>query len=891
GGKGGVFYYRPGHETHAVFKQAENLRVVENATRYLAAQSAPSTNQMGPQAAGGVSGFLLGSEMPGLTHLRDQTGAFPFVEVLMQLAGDVRAILGPATQITYAADWSEYFGYQPSDGSGEVHYNLDPLWALPSISAVGIDNYMSLSDWRDEDLVEVQPDGFRLADDRAALRRAITSGEGFDWYYDSPAARKARRRTAITDGLAGKPWVYRVKDIESWWANRHYNRANGAEALTPTAWTAKMKPVWFTELGCPAVDRGANQPNVFPDPKSSENSLPYFSTGQRSDSQQRRMLQAHLDHWSSTSAPAGMVDKEKIFLWTWDARPWPAFPQDRTAFADGDNWQTGHWLNGRLGSGTVADIIAAILNDHGFADFNVDAVSGDLTGYVQADLVSARQMLEPVIEAFGIDVLDDGGVLTFRSRAKISAPPKVMDVLADPDKGPLWEERRGQAGDVAGEALLDYFDEAGAYERATVRTHRVAADNRRVIRTALSGVMAEAAAMEAAELQLRDHHLARRTLSFALPPSSLSLQPGDTVTLTDGPEGAFLVTDIADGDLRQVRARAFARQNGAAAAENGSRKAPGNDATRLFSPVIHLMDLPRYEAGTAANFAKAAVSGQPWRLCVLSSSPVSEGYQSRVQFDRPARIGTLVSPLPPGRAGRFDPSAPLIADFGFGSLSSASKVAVLSGVNRLAVRATNGVWEIVSFLNAEETGAGQWRLTGLLRGQAGTEDAMRAGAAADAPVVVLDAAVKSLGLAGSEAGLSLNWLLEAVSGDAPAQGPFLFSGGLRAETPLAPVHLKARRLSGGDIRLSWIRRGRIDADSWQATEIPLDEPVEKYRIEILNTNAVLRSAETTSPGWTYPASAELADFSSPQPRISVRLRQLGTIVADGLPLNATIPIP
>jgi trehalose utilization protein len=37
-GKGGVFYYRPGHETHPVFKQAENLRVVENAARYLAAQ-------------------------------------------------------------------------------------------------------------------------------------------------------------------------------------------------------------------------------------------------------------------------------------------------------------------------------------------------------------------------------------------------------------------------------------------------------------------------------------------------------------------------------------------------------------------------------------------------------------------------------------------------------------------------------------------------------------------------------------------------------------------------------------------------------------------------------------------------------------------------------------
>ena len=37
-GKGGVFYFRPGHETFPVFQQAENLRVVENAARYLAAQ-------------------------------------------------------------------------------------------------------------------------------------------------------------------------------------------------------------------------------------------------------------------------------------------------------------------------------------------------------------------------------------------------------------------------------------------------------------------------------------------------------------------------------------------------------------------------------------------------------------------------------------------------------------------------------------------------------------------------------------------------------------------------------------------------------------------------------------------------------------------------------------
>ena len=37
-GKGRVFYFRPGHETYPIFKQAEPLRVVENAVRWMASQ-------------------------------------------------------------------------------------------------------------------------------------------------------------------------------------------------------------------------------------------------------------------------------------------------------------------------------------------------------------------------------------------------------------------------------------------------------------------------------------------------------------------------------------------------------------------------------------------------------------------------------------------------------------------------------------------------------------------------------------------------------------------------------------------------------------------------------------------------------------------------------------
>jgi GTA TIM-barrel-like domain len=90
------------------------------------------------------------------------------------------------------------------------------------------------------------------------LRAAITGGEGFDWHYPTFEARRARERAEITDGAFGKPWVFRYKDMWSWWSQPHYNRIDGEEAEEPTAWAPESKPFFFTEIGCPATDKGPN---------------------------------------------------------------------------------------------------------------------------------------------------------------------------------------------------------------------------------------------------------------------------------------------------------------------------------------------------------------------------------------------------------------------------------------------------------------------------------------------------------------------------------------------------------------------------------------------------------------------------------------------------------
>ncbi|MCZ4075451.1 baseplate multidomain protein megatron [Agrobacterium sp. LMR679] len=842
--------------------------------------------------AGGVDAFLIGSELRGLTSLRDENHAFPFVGELLRLAGDVRAILGPAVKLTYAADWSEYFGHQPADGSGDVFFHLDPLWASPNIDAVGIDNYMPLSDWRDEDTANGNPDGMTGPDDAEGFRRAIAAGEGFDWYYASDADRTARRRTPITDGMRGKPWVFRYKDLRNWWGNLHFDRVRGTEKAMPTAWAPRSKPIWFTELGCPAVDKSATRPNVFPDPKSAENAFPYFSRRNRADSQQRRFLEAHLDHWGK--GDAAMVDANRVYLWTWDARPFPAFPQNGAAWSDGGNWRTGHWLNGRLGTATLADTIAAILTDHGFSDFDVSAVSGDLGGYVQGDVTSARNLLEPLMAAFQVDVAEDGGTLRFRSRNTAVLPVRDIAVLADLEDEPLWSENRGHDSDFAAEAVLTSFNPALDYEQASARSRRIDNAGSRVMRLDLNAALPAETAEAAVEALLRDNRQARRSLRFALPPCDIALEPGDCIRLPEGafpqaPAGRFLVSRIEDGAVRQVEARAFSAAFPVFAGGAEERRSSGASGAEGFAPEVLFLDLPYHDGTAPEDSARIAALAKPWRPIIISASPGREGYRQRVLLDQPAMIGALAMPLTSGPSGRFDRKNTVVVDLPFGEVSSAGELSVLNGENRLAIKAANGVWEIVAFVKAEEIAPARWRLSSLLRGLAGTEDALAAGAPKGAPVVVLDAAVQPLGLAASERGRRLNWIAEAAGMVGAPSGPFAFEGGLRALTPLAPVHLAAERRGDG-VFIRWKRRGRVEADGWDASDIPLDEPFELYRIEVLDGETVRRMAEVSQPFWFYPAADELTDFPALRDHISVRVRMLGRAVPPGVVAEATLPI-
>jgi hypothetical protein len=661
---------------------------------------------------------------------------------------------------------------------------------------------------------------------------------------------------------------------------------------------------WLDEIGCPAIDLGPNQPNVFPDPKSSESASPYFSSGGRSDLAQQRFLEAHGRYWDPGDPGFGngtnpvspvyggrMVDPSRLYVWSWDARPYPAFPLLRDVWSDGGNWALGHWLNGRLSGISLSGLVGAILADHGLPSPDTAKADGFLTGYVVSDPSSARSALEPLVDIFGLGVHEDDGKLVFRSPTALAvAPVQIIDAAVDENSATV-EKVRVAAGDLPQSATLTFQDGLRDYQSASARALREGAAYERERTLVLPAIMDTGAAEALVADWLRRAWRGRQEISLAVPALAVAPQPGTVIRVFDG-DAEFLVTGADEGVLCKLSARRVLR-----VAPAPWRPILPFDAvppgTIVGEPLVLFMDLPMISGGVPEDQFRVAVWSNPWKTETLYVSPEDTGFELRASIGMPAVVGELLESLGPGFSGRLDGSATVDIRLSDGELQSISELQLLNGGNAAAVRSASGGWELIQFQTAQEIAPSIWRLGGLLRGQLGTEDAMAAGALAGASFALLDQAVKPAGLLSSEIGLPLNWRVGPSGEDfsGPAFGAYAETGGLRALTPLSPVHLKAVKRPGGDIDISWIRRGRIDADSWLASEIPLGEEIETYRVDIAaDGGGIVRSLSVASPSLTYTAASMAEDFPAMPEKIRVTVRQISAAAGDGLPASAVLAL-
>ena len=814
-------------------------------------------------AAGGVDAFCIGSEMRGLTQIRGAGDSFPTVQALRSLAADCRAILGPDVKISYAADWSEYFGYHPDDG--DLYFHLDPLWADTNIDFVGIDNYMPISDWRDGDTHSDAAWG--TINNLEYLRANIAGGEGYDWFYSSLEHDVAQIRTPITDGAFNEPWVYRYKDLRSWWSMPHHERKTGARSTSPTAWLPMSKPIRFTELGCAAIDKGTNQPNRFLDPKSSESGLPRYSDGSRDDLIQMQYLRAVAMHFGEednnplSAIYAGpMVDMALSHVWAWDARPFPAFPNAKELWSDAANYARGHWLNGRTSSQPLASVVAEICERSNLHTFDVSRLMGVVRGYQVDDVTTARSALQPLMLAYGFEAVERAGILQFKMRngRALSGLQVSQMALSDELDGVLETSRLAEAESV-GTVRLGYVASEGDYDVRSAEAVFPDDISLSLSQSELALALTQPEAQGIAERWLTEARVARDTARFALPPSQLHIGAGDVVALNSGLFRIDRVEQRGQQLIEAVRVEPSVYQ-----------PSDGADETitpRAFSapvPVFPLfLDLPLLTGDEVAHAPHIAVTATPWPGSVaVWNSATDDGYELNRLLGASSIIGVTRSPLEAAKPGVWDRGAPLLVEVYGGTLSAVTQMDVLNGANVMAIGdGSSDGWEIFQFETADLIGPGTYALGNRLRGQLGTDATLTESWPVGSYVVLLDKGPQQIDIPFSARGLARHYRIgTGLRGyDDPAVVHRLdaFQGiGLR---PYSPAHLAASLDANGDIGVQWIRRTRIDGDSWQSFDVPLGEATEQYLLRVTKAGTVLREVTLATPNWIYPQVLRVAD--------------------------------
>lgn len=682
---------------------------------------------------------------------------------------------------------------------------------------------------------------------------------------------------------------------------------NGAVATVHTAHDPEglrgpqFDAAWVDEYGCGAVDKGANQPNKFLDRKSSESLLPRFSNGARDELIQMQYLRAMSEYWAepvnnpmSSEYEGRMLNMARGFVWAWDSRPYPFFPNDVERWSDGENYARGHWINGRTSSRSLASVVREICERAGLADYSTERLYGYLRGYAVEQVGDARAALQPLMIRYGFDAVERGGVLAFRSRDGLTPEAIEVGLLAVSDElNGVTEQGREAEAEVSGRVRLRFVQADADFD--VIAEEAVLADEatHAVTGSEMNMSLTRSEGRQVAERWLTEARVARETLRMALPPSRMDLGAGDVIELPgQGGEGAGRYRiDRVEQSLTQLVDAVRIEPQVYDTADLSEDPVPIKPFVAPVPVISHFLDLPLLRGDEVPHAPHIAITADPWPgAAAVFQSGVDADYTLNSLINARATVGVTKTALPAACAGVTDHGPVLEVKLISGQLETVQAQALLSGANTAAIGdGTSDNWEIFQFAEAELIGTDTYWLRGRLRGQAGSGGLMPQIWPEGSIFVLLDGTPKQIELSPNLRRVAQHFRFGPAgrSYDDPSyvHRQEAFEGnGLR---PYSPCHLRVEQTLGGDIELDWIRRTRSGGDGWEAGDVPLGEESETYLVQVRKNGATLRQEIVAEPSWIYSAAAQTADGAM-RP-FELQVAQISAVYGAGLAATVVVP--
>ena len=451
----------------------------------------------------------------------------------------------------------------------------------------------------------------------------------------------------------------------------------------------------------------------------------------------------------------------------------------------------------------------------------------------------------------------------------------------------------GSDMEIPAQVSLSYANVDADYTTATELSDRLLSGQVSTSTTQIPLAFTAAEAKGVADAIVMDGYASRVTGSFAVPMKYAALVPTDVVTVQDPDGNTYRVRIVRRTDSGPVLSFEWVLDDATVVESAGITSSDYTPTVNVALPgdtLMELLDIPllRDDENKLGHYVAATSSGTTWPGASISRSLDDVEYAEAARVSERAILGVTTTTLGNYTGVGFDERNTVTVSLSYGTISSSTRAGLLAdaSVNNIMIGA-----ELVRFRTATFVDDGIYTLSGLLRGQKGTEWAMAGHSSYDRVVLMQSAGMRyvtidlpSLSAVRYYKGVTLGKSLASVSSEAfTCHGVSL--------KPLAPVNLRRTVGTGNQITLTWSRRTRLDCTFTGAAgiSVPLGEGVEAYEVDVvLIAGSVLkRTISAGSASAVYTAAMQTADGIGASTPIRFDVYQMSAVVGRGYVASLT----
>ena len=508
------------------------------------------------------------------------------------------------------------------------------------------------------------------------------------------------------------------------------------------------------------------------------------------------------------------------------------------------------------------------------------AITTPVRAFTIGQVGSTRAALEQLMAAYFFEAYATDK-LYFIPRAAASA----MTIDAD-DLGTGLEEPAdellpmtiGNEMEVPAQISLSYSNADADYNIATEHSDRLLSGQPSTSAVQLPLGMTASEAKTVADAMLVDGLASRTTGSMTLPMAYAELVPTDVVTVPDDDGNTYRVRIVRRGDEGPLIRLDWVLDDATAVESAGITSddyTPELDVPLRPDTLIEPMDIPILRDADDGPGVYVAAQGEttPWPGALVMASTDDVSFNAVADVAEAAVFGSCTSVLDDWSGGWvIDMDGSVEVDVGDGTLSSTTRDALLADrtVNAMLVGD-----EVIRFMTAAAGAPGVYTLSGLLRGQLGTEASCTGHGASERCVLLRPQGLRRVptSLAARGQTYYVRGITRGQSLASVASETFTDLG--VGMMPYAPVDVRGVRTTE-HIVVTWKRRSRYVTSVTGILSAPLGEATEAYRVTILSSGgAALREVDTDEPVLYYDVDDVESDYGSLPPMIMLSIAQLG----------------